>query len=92
METNHHYVPIWYQNRFKNKTQQKYYYLDLSEDRYKYKSKDNQYPGLKYYPVKYCFKEKGLYSKRWFTFSTDDIEQKYFGKIDSQGSKVIDRW
>lgn len=91
MESNHHYVPKWYQKRFKFNHQQKYYYLDLEADKYKYYKKSNKHQGLKYLPLKYCFKEKGLYSQKSFSFSTNKIESQFFGEIDAQGAIAIDR-
>ncbi len=87
----HHYVPKWYQKRFLPHGQQKLWYLDLEHDRkLNPKEKLSSLNKIYYRPIKYCFAEEGLYSWKSFSFSSNFVEEVFFGGIDSTGKKAIE--
>ena len=74
-----HYVPQWYQKRFLETEQAKYWYLDKTKD-------VDPYPDI----PKSFFQQKHLYTIDLFGQKSDVIEKKLFGDIDSKGFKAID--
>jgi hypothetical protein len=90
---NNHYVPIWYQKRFlppdqKNK---ELYYLDLKPGSFidplgvKHAKRNPRRWGLKY-----CFAENDLYITRFGSESSTEIEEIFFGQIDSKGKLGVE--
>lgn len=94
METyrRNHYVPKWFQKRFltQDMLEQKFYYLDLkpacilSGNR-----KHHRKETLRWGPSN-CFYEKDLYTTSLGNWNSTEIEQKFFGKVDSLGSYGVD--
>lgn len=87
-----HYVPIWYQKRFlpENLPEKKFYYLDLNPDTLisngrKYKRKE-----LNHWGPDSCFFERDLYTTKWKGIESTEIEQKFFGKVDSSCINAIE--
>lgn len=89
-----HYVPVWYQRRFlpNDIRDKKFYYLDLDPDfvvsgkgRYKRNST------LRWGPRR-CFCKHDLYTTKFGEWESTEIEEKFFGKIDSAGSSAIEYW
>ncbi len=88
-----HYVPEWYQKRFLPAEQinKELFYLDL-EPRFSTDSRGISHPlnTIRTQGFKFCFAENDLYT-RWFgTELSTDIEEKFFGSIDSKGNQAID--
>ncbi len=91
--TRNHYVPEWYQYRFfdGNEKEKKFFYLDMKPDirvapngkRYSRKSI------LRWGPPS-CFYEDHLYTTRFLNWESTEIEEKFFGKIDSSGQKAVE--
>src|SRR5262249_7488060 len=86
----HHYVPQWYQKRVLKTGQTKFHYLDLhpetvSNDHVRYQRRDLLHWG----PAR-CFYENDLYILKLGNWTTDDIERKFFGAIDSHGRKSVE--
>lgn len=89
----HHYVPQWYQHRFisASKKERKFHYLDLRPDvltapngtRYSRRAL------LPWGPPQ-CFYQDDLYTTRFPSWESTEIEQRFFGKIDSIGSEAVD--
>jgi hypothetical protein len=89
-----HYVPEWYQQRFlaNNVQEKKFYYMDLTPDsisngRRRYKRKAL----LRWGPSR-CFCEQDLYTTKFGDWQSTEIEEKFFGKIDSAGSRAVEYW
>lgn len=89
-----HYVPEWYQRRFlpNNVQEKKFYYLDLTPDsisngRWRYKRKAL----LRWGPSR-CFCERDLYTTKFGKWKSTEIEEKFFGKIDSAWSQAVEYW
>ena len=89
-----HYVPEWYQRRFLSNGlgEAKFYYLDLHPDssisgRWTYKRNAL----LRWAPPR-CFCERDLYTTKFGKWESTEIEEKFFGKIDSAGKSAIEYW
>jgi hypothetical protein len=90
---NHHYVPVWYQNRFLADGATAFRILDLNPEKIVLPN-----GGVKYRreildkgPSAW-FKTKDLYTVSLLGRPNDDIERMLFGPIDSQGRRAIDAW
>lgn len=89
----HHYVPQWYQYRFIKDEQKesKFFFLDLKPDfetaqngkRYQRKAL------LRWGPPK-CFYEDDLYTTKFPGWESTEIEEKFFGAIDSNGKSAVE--
>jgi hypothetical protein len=87
-----HYVPEWYQKRFLpyGLKEKKFYYLDLNpekifSDGHAYKRKAI----LRWGPRR-CFYESDLYTTKFGGWESTEIEEKFFGKIDSSGRTAVE--
>jgi hypothetical protein len=85
-----HYVPIWYQERFMLPGQSRYYRLDLKpdvveRDGHKYTRKD-----LHHWSPEKVFAQDDLYTTQWGRFINTDIEQFFFGRVDSEAKKAVE--
>jgi hypothetical protein len=88
---NHHYVPQWYQKRFLEDKQSKYWLYDLRPDlvisgggkRYHRNSILNWGPSR-------CFRQDDLYTVKLGTLSTDEVETRFFGPIDANGKSAVE--
>ena len=88
-----HYVPQWYQKRFllPENGLFKFHYLDLKPEKIKinkgrFFTRDNM---LRWGPAK-CFMEKDLYTTRFGNIESTEIEEKFFGQIDSDGKHAVE--
>jgi Protein of unknown function (DUF4238) len=86
----HHYVPQWYQKRFLETGQSRYYYLDLHPETV---SKDETHRHqrrslLRWGPAR-CFWADELYTVKFGSWLSDEIERRFFGAIDSQGRESV---
>lgn len=87
-----HYVPEWFQHRFlpSDAKQRKFYYLDLDPDTVvangrRYKRREL----LRWGPPR-CFCERDLYTTRLGSWESTEIEERFFGKIDSSGRNAVE--
>ncbi len=88
---NHHYVAQWYQKRFLLPGKHELYCLNLKPDTitisptvsYTKKALKKQCP-LK------CFVERDLYTTKINGMVTTDIEQSFFGDIDTKGLPAVE--
>lgn len=89
----HHYVPQWYQYRFFDGTEKekKFYYLDLKPDTIRIVNgkKIQRKSLLKWGPPR-CFYQDDLYTTRFGEWSSKEIEEKFFGKIDFEAQAAVD--
>ena len=88
-----HYVPIWYQKRFippasKDKV---LFYLDLKRPTYTDK-RGVVHPRRNRYGPRQCFAETDLYTTRFGAFESTEIEQVFFGEIDTKGRDAVDHF
>jgi len=87
-----HYVPKWYQYRFlpKELSEQKFYYLDLKPEIVTVNNRRYTRNDLLRWGPPNCFYEKDLYTTKFLDWESTEIEEKFFGKIDSFGRAAID--
>ncbi len=87
-----HYVPEWFQRRFllNDEREKKFFYLDLQpETVYLKKRKYIRQSLLRWGPPR-CFCEDNLYATRFGDWESTEIEEKFFGKVDSVAPAAID--
>ncbi|CAM2178468.1 DUF4238 domain-containing protein [Burkholderia orbicola] len=88
-----HYVPEWYQKRFlvPGKGDKKFFYLDMKPDTvtapngHRYKRND-----LLRWGADLCFMETDLYTTKFGSFESTEIEEKFFGDIDVRGKSAVE--
>ncbi len=90
LKRENHYVPKWYQKGFIENEGSMIQYLDL-EDKEKEtpKGKIIIESKPKNESIKNTFCIRDLYSTFFGTFISDEIEDKFFGEIDTKGSRAI---
>lgn len=86
----HHYVPRWYQKRFFRPSQSEYFYLDLHPFVIGGDGKNHQKRALKKCGPAACFYEKDLYTLKLGNWSTDELEKRFFGVIDTNGRHAVE--
>lgn len=89
---NNHYVPQWYQERFvpANAAQRKFYYLDLHPDTVRSGSRTYRRAALLRWGPKRCFRERDLYTTRFGSWTSTEIEQVFFGAVDREGRSAVE--
>jgi len=90
LKRENHYVPQWYQRGFNSNKSSIIMCLELNKtyiNKNSKKIKINTYPRKK--SIESIFKIKDLYTTSFGTILIDEIEDKFFGKIDSKGSKAV---
>jgi Protein of unknown function (DUF4238) len=85
----HHYVPEWYQRRFLRTEQFKYHYLDLHPETITNNGVKYQRRDLLHWGPARCFYQDDLYTLKLGGWSTDNIERRFFGEIDSRGRHAV---
>jgi hypothetical protein len=85
-----HYVPIWYQRRFMLPGQDRYFRLDLKPEimtsgTVKYTRRD-----LHQWSPDKIFAEDNLYTTKWGQIENTEIEQFFFGMLDSTAPRSLD--
>ncbi|RWM07065.1 DUF4238 domain-containing protein [Mesorhizobium sp.] len=85
-----HYVPEWYQKRFLLPGEHKYWYLDLQPEvvtngKVRYTRRDL----LNWGPDR-CFAQDDLYTTKWGSIENTELEQFFFGEIDSEGKVAVE--
>jgi hypothetical protein len=85
-----HYVPVWYQRRFMLPGQRTYHYLDLKPEIVV--NNEHRYARRALLPwgPDSCFAQNDLYTVQWGTVSSTEIEQFFFGQIDSGGRDAVE--
>ena len=85
-----HYVPEWYQRRFLGEGESRFYYLDLKPETVVSAggTKYSRRALLRWGP-KRCFYQDNLYTVKLGSWSTDAVEQRFFGPIDREGEKAV---
>jgi hypothetical protein len=85
-----HYVPIWYQRRFMLAEQDRYFRLDLKPDRVTSGNVKFTRRDLHEWSPDKIFAEDDLYTTKWGSISNTEIEQFFFGRLDSDGTRSVD--
>lgn len=90
--TRNHFVPQWYQCRFipPAHKEKKFYYLDLKPETkvsngHRYTRKNI----MRWGPPR-CFCADDLYTTRFGSWKSTEIEEKFFGPIDDDGKRAVD--
>jgi hypothetical protein len=85
----HHYVPACYQERFLASGEGKYFYLDLHPETVTRRNVQYHRDALLPWGPKRCFFREDLYALKLGNWSTDQIEQQFFGQIDHRGRGAV---
>jgi hypothetical protein len=86
----HHYVPRWYQRRFLKTGQYKYHYLDLHPAAAYSGGVRHERQALLNWGPDRCFYKEDLYTLKLGAWSSDQIERRFFGEIDSRGRTAVE--
>lgn len=85
-----HYVPKWYQKRFLLPGQHKYWYLDLSPEAVKSGNRLYTRNAVLNWGPDRCFAQDDLYTIKWGSIESTDLEQFFFGEIDTKGKRAVE--
>lgn len=87
-----HYVPQWYQYRFlpSELREKKFYYLDIRPEMVVSKGHRYQRNALLRWGPPECFHDRDLYTTKFGNWESTEIEQKFFGKVDSSGCVAVE--
>ena len=88
-----HYVPQWYQHRFfpSASCERKFSYLDLTPDSFvDVTGTTRTKTALRRWGPPSCFAEDDLYTTRFGSWQSTEIEEQFFGRIDTEGRKAVD--
>ena len=86
-----HYVPQWFQKRFLPPGQQKFFYLDMRPEAVARGNRlDVRRRDLLRWGPKRCFMQQDLYTTMFGSLPNTEIEQHFFGDIDSGGNKGVE--
>lgn len=89
---NNHYVPDWYQHRFfpEGMSEKKFYYLDLHPESRSSGGRSYTRNAVLRWGPKHCFREEDLYTTKVGNWESTEIEEKFFGKVDSSARFALD--
>lgn len=87
-----HYVPQWYQKLFlPSSGEKKFFYLDLKPEIVTTSTGKNfKRKSLLRWGTPSCFYQDDLYTTSFGQWTSTEIEQKFFGRIDNEGEKTLD--
>jgi hypothetical protein len=87
-----HYVPEWFQRRFlPNETKdRKFFYLDLNPETVSIKKHKYIRNALLRWGPPSCFCQDDLYTTRFGNWESTEIEEKFFGRVDSAAPAAVD--
>jgi hypothetical protein len=87
-----HYVPIWYQKRFlPTEGERKFYYLDLAPEQLRdQRGITHAKTALHRWGAVSCFKETDLYTVKYGRYESTDVEQFFFGRVDTEGRAAVE--
>jgi len=88
----HHYVPQWYQRRFRSAANAdgKLFYLDLTPERISLPQGGSfTRPALRRLGTAKCFCSEKLYTLQIGEFSTEVLETHFFGDLDQRGCAAV---
>ena len=85
----HHYVPQWYQRRFLTPGNDRFFYLDLHPETVVRDGVSHERDSLLRLGPKLCFRRDDLYTVKLGSWTTDQIERRFFGVVDTQGRDAV---
>lgn len=87
-----HYVPKWYQYRFlpPDLKQKKFFYLDLKPSTVISGGHPHKRNALLRWGPRRCFAESHLYTTQFASWKSTEIEEKFFGVIDSTARAAVE--
>ena len=85
-----HYVPIWYQKRFMQPGQHRYYRLDLRPDEVRNGAIKITRKAIHHWAPDRLFAQDDLYTTRWGNISNTEIEQFFFGRLDNEAPSAVE--
>jgi len=87
-----HYVPVWYQKRFllPGMKEEKFFHLDFTPEEIESNGHRHKRKALNKWGPKRCFAETDLYTTRFGSIESTEIEEKFFGQIDREGAKAVE--
>lgn len=87
-----HYVPEWYQRRFLSPDvrERKFFCLDLRPETIVNNGRSYRRNALLRWGPDKCFRQDDLYTTKFKGWESTEIEEKFFGKIDSGGRAGLD--
>jgi hypothetical protein len=87
-----HYVPQWYQRRFLPASgERKFHYLDLKPEQFRDPNGVTRVKRAMYrWGTNSCFKQTDLYTTRLEAWHSTEIEQFFFGRVDTYGRDAIE--
>lgn len=88
----HHYVPQWYQKRFLPAGITKFHYLDLHPDTVVNNGVAYQRNELLRWGPKRCFYKDDLYTLKFGSQTSDEMERLFFGEIDKLGRAAVEKF
>ena len=90
--TRNHYVPEWYQYRFlpNELKEKKFFYLDLNPETIVSKGSSYKRKALLRWGPPRCFWKSDLYTTKFGGWESTEIEEKFFGKIDSSVRNAVE--
>ena len=86
----HHYVSQWYQRRFLEPGKSTYCYLDLHPTTVQSGPRTYQRRALLPWGPVRCFYRDDLYTIKLGNYTTDQIEKRFFGVVDSKGRESVE--
>lgn len=90
---NNHYVPEWYQKNFlpAGQSSREFFYLNVNPETVRdSKGGIHTFNAVHRRGTKSCFVEKDLYTTQFGMEQSTQIEQMFFGSIDSNGRHAVD--
>lgn len=87
-----HYVPVWYQRKFLRDDQSQFFYLDKAPETRSQNGRTWVRNNLLRWGPDNCFAQDDLYTMQWGSIENTDIEQFFFGKIDSAGKMAVEHF
>ena len=90
--TRNHYVPQWYQYRFlpSQLAENKFFYLDLKPETISSQGHRYKRRAVVRWGPRNCFWEHDLYTTKFLGWESTEIEQKFFGAVDSAGRAAVE--
>jgi hypothetical protein len=87
-----HYVARWYERRFLPVVGEKnFHYLDLKPEQFRDPNGVlRQKKALNRWGTDRCFKQTDLYTTRFGAWESTEIEQFFFGRLDTQGRDAVE--
>jgi len=84
-----HYVPQWYQKRFLTSGSTHFFYLDLKPETLVCDGVSHQRDAMLRWGPRKCFYRDDLYTVKLGSWTTDQIERRFFGIVDSRGREAV---